>query len=286
MFQYAAGTFGIASLSSLSNVRRVDVQIADLAKVANADEVTFYTIDAKGLTGDGATAAADDPLAFRPGVSFFARTNAQSGMLELASQTGGIALINNNDFKGGLARVYQDASSYYSVGVNLSNLPAGVYQKIDIAVSRPGVTVRYRRGYATKTDDERARDVAARGSEDQRGVQLVSGQAAGRPFVEGEEAVRAADHGSAASLGSDLPPEGGSVESERRDLRWRRGRERPHERYRSREAVFTQPKQGSPDALAYPITLQMRKGNARVVVNVRDKVSGKMGTAKADIRVE
>jgi hypothetical protein len=30
----------------------------------------------------------------------------------------------------------------------------------------------------------------------------------------------------------------------------------------------------------------MRKGNARIVVNVRDKATGKMGTAKADVHVE
>jgi hypothetical protein len=29
-----------------------------------------------------------------------------------------------------------------------------------------------------------------------------------------------------------------------------------------------------------------RKGNHRIVVNVRDKVTGRMGTAKADLRVE
>ena len=44
------------------------VEIEDLAKDANADEVTFYTVDARGLTaGEGASASTDEPLAFRPG---------------------------------------------------------------------------------------------------------------------------------------------------------------------------------------------------------------------------
>jgi hypothetical protein len=34
------------------------------------------------------------------------------------------------------------------------------------------------------------------------------------------------------------------------------------------------------------VTLQTRKGNQRIVVNVQDRVSGRMGTAKADVRVE
>ena len=38
--------------------------------------------------------------------------------------------------------------------------------------------------------------------------------------------------------------------------------------------------------LAYTVALEDRKGNARVVVNLRDRESGRMGTAKADVRVE
>jgi hypothetical protein len=30
----------------------------------------------------------------------------------------------------------------------------------------------------------------------------------------------------------------------------------------------------------------MRKGNARIVANVRDRETGKMGTARADVHVE
>jgi hypothetical protein len=30
----------------------------------------------------------------------------------------------------------------------------------------------------------------------------------------------------------------------------------------------------------------MRKGNSRIVVNVRDKATGKMGTARADVRID
>jgi len=286
MFQYAVGNnIGITSLASL-DTRQIMLQTADLARVANADEITFYTIDAKGLVAEGASAAADDPLAFRPGVSFFARTDAQSGMLELATQTGGLALINNNDFKGGLARVYQDSSTYYSVGVNLSNLPAGGYQKVEVTVNRPGTTVRYRRGYATKTEDERARDVARAALKTNVAyssfpvkIQVGPSSKAKKQYDQAitvlmpPNALTFLPEGDSAKASAEIYV--GVVDDNGRtsDI----GRE---------EAVFTQPKQGSADALAYPITLQMRKGNARVVVNVRDKASGKMGTAKADIRIE
>lgn len=38
--------------------------------------------------------------------------------------------------------------------------------------------------------------------------------------------------------------------------------------------------------LAYNATLQTKKGNYRIVVNVLDPASGRMGTAKSNVRVE
>ena len=38
--------------------------------------------------------------------------------------------------------------------------------------------------------------------------------------------------------------------------------------------------------VAFEAQLQTRKGNVRVVVNVRDAASGKMGTGRANLRVE
>jgi hypothetical protein len=39
-------------------------------------------------------------------------------------------------------------------------------------------------------------------------------------------------------------------------------------------------------ALQHRTTLRTRKGNHRIVVSVRDRASGRMGTARADVRVE
>ena len=38
--------------------------------------------------------------------------------------------------------------------------------------------------------------------------------------------------------------------------------------------------------LTYAADLQTKKGNYRIVVNVRDLATGKMGTARANVRVE
>jgi hypothetical protein len=53
------------------------------------------------------------------------------------------------------------------------------------------------------------------------------------------------------------------------------------------EAVYNVPKDAPANApLTYVVQLQTRKGNQRIVVNVQDAATGRLGTAKADVRVE
>ena len=54
------------------------------------------------------------------------------------------------------------------------------------------------------------------------------------------------------------------------------------------ETTFKIPsdKTSTDQPLAYNATLQTKKGNYRIVVNVLDSASGRMGTAKSNVRVE
>jgi len=52
------------------------------------------------------------------------------------------------------------------------------------------------------------------------------------------------------------------------------------------EAAFTIPLGVETTTLDFTTKLYTRKGNQRIVVNLRDRLSGKMGTAKADVRIE
>jgi VWFA-related protein len=287
MYDYALGTSaGFASLGSLDD-RQVGPKIENLGKIANADEVTFYTVDGWGLTADGASAATSEPLTNRPGLAFFARQNAQSGMLSLADETGGIALINSNNIRGGLSKIYQDASTYYSVGVNLSNLPAATYQKIQVSVNRPGVTVRYRKGYAQLSDDERARDIARAALKTNISYQSLQVKVQLGPATKAKKQYDQPIMVLMPVSTLTFLPEGDAMKGSAEiyvGVIDEDGRTSP---IAKEEAIFTQPKNAPPDAiLSYPITLQMRKGNSRIVVNVRDKATGRMGTARADVHIE
>jgi hypothetical protein len=47
--------------------------------------------------------------------------------------------------------VYQDVSTYYSVGVTLSKLPGEGQRKVAVTVTRAGTTVRARRTYSPRS---------------------------------------------------------------------------------------------------------------------------------------
>lgn len=295
MTQYASGRLNMrfsgrdTSSTSLAafDTRNMASEIDALIKRANASDVTFYAVDARGLVPEGTSASNDDPLASRPGVSFLAREDSQAGMQLLARDTGGLALVNSNDFDRGLSRIYQDTSTYYSIGVNLSNLPATGYRDVRVEVSRPGLTVRARRGFAARTGDQRARDVtqaALRTNIEYRGIPVTLRLAPARKEKK-YYSLPISVTVPASSLTFVAQGDGSQAKADvfigviddsgnTSDV----GRE---------EATFNLPKDAPANApLSYVVTLQTRKGNQRIVVNVQDRGTGRMGTAKADVRVE
>jgi VWFA-related protein len=285
MTQYATGRFN-SSLAAF-DTRNMASELEELVKKANASDVTFYAVDARGLVPEGTTASNDDPLASRPGVSFFARGDSQAGMQLLARDTGGLALINTNDFDKGLSRVYQDTSTYYSIGVNVSKLAGTGYRDVRVEVTRPGMTVRARRGFAGRSGEQRARDVtqaALRTNVEYRGIPVTLRLAPARKAKKyysqpisvtvPASALTFVPQGDGTQAKADIYVGVIDDSGNTSDV----GRE---------EATFNLPKNAPADApLTYVVTLQTRKGNQRIVVNVQDKGTGRMGTAKADVRVE
>lgn len=172
---------------------------------ANRAGVVVYTMDARGLETGGLTAE-DNPqtAAARPGgpgsgvdqAPIFnqqildARTSrldflldSQEGLLYMAEQTGGFAVLNNNDLAGGFGRVLADLRGYYLLGFESSKpfdrgWDAG---RIRIRVKRPGLRVRARQGFFGPADPDRR-------TENESGDPLVL--AALSPFGAGDLDVR------------------------------------------------------------------------------------------------
>jgi VWFA-related protein len=77
----------------------------------------------------------------------------QETLVTLASDTGGRAFLDSNDFTQVFKGVQQDTSTYYLLGFHTSNLARdGRYRHITVKVNFPGVKIDYRRGYYAAAD--------------------------------------------------------------------------------------------------------------------------------------
>src|SRR5262249_6006983 len=73
---------------------------------------------------------------------------SQDSLRRLSEETGGLAIVNRNDFLTAFDRVVADNSSYYVLAYYPpSDKRDGKFHKIDVRVKRPGLVVRARRGY-------------------------------------------------------------------------------------------------------------------------------------------
>ncbi len=119
--------------------------------------VSFWPVDARGLV---ASAPLGDATAGSPGGSAVysgARANAATAALQrsqdtlwtLAADTGGKALLDNNDLAQGIIQAQRSTSSYYILGYYAStSAPDGKFRKIKITLNDGREAVlEYRQGY-------------------------------------------------------------------------------------------------------------------------------------------
>ncbi len=131
-----------------------------LAASANANRVSFYTIDARGLTVYS-QGTVDSAVAGLPGqmaqIDTILRTNLQSPLQLMAEETGGRAIINANRVMPDLLRVAADLRNYYALGYMPVLAGGGAYHRIEVIwKNKPrGAEVRYRKGYRDKTLESR-----------------------------------------------------------------------------------------------------------------------------------
>ena len=132
-----------------------------LTDLANRSSVVFYTIDARGLQTAGITAedniidpspaAMEQKMSDRRDELF----ETQSGLTYLAAQTGGFAVLNNNDIAGGVRRVLNDQSYYliaYEPDSDTFDPNKRRFNKLEIKVNRKDAHVRYRSGFFNTPD--------------------------------------------------------------------------------------------------------------------------------------
>jgi len=136
-------------------------QLRSTINAAIRANVSFYPIDARGLVAEAplgdATKGSPGGQAMYSGSSARARTgnfqNQQETLYTLAADTGGKALLDNNDLSMGIVQAQKDMSSYYIIGYYSTNAALdGHFRRIKITVNNTSVAARiakldYRQGY-------------------------------------------------------------------------------------------------------------------------------------------
>ena len=165
--------------------------IRDVVSAATRSNASIYAVDPRGLTAFADEAievgifadqrpltAPNDPDApqqaqGRPGIGTSSLRNelqlSQDSLRTLAEETNGFAAVNSNDFTSAFERIVSANSAYYVLAYYPpSNRRDGRFHRIEVRTSRPGLTVRARRGYVAP----RATAKRQRGKEDEISPQL------------------------------------------------------------------------------------------------------------------
>jgi VWFA-related protein len=141
----------------------VDNQSALRATTAAAVKanVSIYPMDIRGLQalpggGEAQSASLHGTSAYN-GQSVLndlsSNAASQDTLATLASDTGGKAFFDSNDFTGVFSQVQKDSSAYYVLGFTSTN-PArdGKFRRLRVVLNRPDIKLEYRSGYYAGRD--------------------------------------------------------------------------------------------------------------------------------------
>jgi VWFA-related protein len=156
--------------------------------------VSIYPMDIRGLQalppGGEAQSASLHGVSAYSGASIIndlsSNASSQDTLATLASDTGGKAFFDSNDFSGVFSQVQKDSSAYYVLGFTSTN-PAkdGKFRRLRVQINRPDIKLEYRSGYyagrdfvhSTRADREQQLDDELASELPQTDVALFAGAA-------------------------------------------------------------------------------------------------------------
>ena len=146
-----------------TNRYATDVQreIREMVAAATRANVNVYSVDPRGLSSGTEDAIELSGFPADGSISSTALMNEMrlehDSLRVVAEETGGFAVLNQNDFRNGFTRILEDNSSYYVLGYYPTNdRRDGRFRNVDVKVLKPGLRVRARRGYNAPTAGKKA----------------------------------------------------------------------------------------------------------------------------------
>jgi VWFA-related protein len=146
-------------ITQSGNDNQSTLRAATAAAVKN--NVSIYTVDIRGLQafppgGEAQAASLHGQSAYSGQAVLNDLSNnaaSQETLATLASDTGGKAFFDSNDFSGVFSQVQKDTSAYYVLGFTSNNpLKDGRFRHLRVQVNRPDLRLEYRPGYYAGRD--------------------------------------------------------------------------------------------------------------------------------------
>lgn len=124
--------------------------IEDIARTANANGITMYTIHAGGLAAGSENSAENDrPVSFQ--VSQAALSNTTDSMQMMADLTGGLSSIQTNNFKEAFNKINRDLESYYSLGYRSGTERVDRQRSLQVRMKNRNYIARSRTSFVEKS---------------------------------------------------------------------------------------------------------------------------------------
>jgi len=121
-------------------------ELSELTRSANRANVSIYTFDPRGLVGMPDLDENVDPAEWASYID-----KSISSLRVMAELTGGMAVVNQNDYDKALKRIDAETSDYYMLGYYSNNLdPLKRTRKVEVKVARKDLTVWSRQTYTLK----------------------------------------------------------------------------------------------------------------------------------------
>jgi VWFA-related protein len=171
-------------------------EIRQAAAQLSSAQIAIYPVDARGLITGMEGGMADLPARRFQSMDDSALskisdvTASQEIMKEMARETGGIAYVNQNEIKNGVAVAVDDSNAYYTIGYYPEDKKwDGKYRSIKVKTSRDGTEARYRKGYfaidPSELKDRKPDQEVGEALMDQTSATLVTFSAQIKPAAKG-----------------------------------------------------------------------------------------------------
>jgi len=168
--------------------RRYEDDIFDnLIQFANSYNISFYTLDPDNYLR---YILPDITFDNYDNISDIAKIkqNELANLKDLALKTGGAALQGSNKFDNFQKYVNRDLKSYYELSYYPKRKKTdGKYHKIEVKVTRPGIKIRFRKGYFDFTDEQKESLLFASSSSNPDLFKQIQFQARTVPFVSSKD---------------------------------------------------------------------------------------------------